>query len=308
MRARLPRKTRTYLRHARAVSYLIWDDAIETSSAVMVTAFRGWFDVGNAATGATHWLTDFANVSMIAHFDTEDLFDFTQERPNTSLNDGIREIKWPYVEVYTALAKNNAELGINRDLVIVYGAEPHLRWPTFTTDLMSVVDATDSTLLVTLGAHISGVPHTRPFEVSGSTSDVELSKDLGLGLPSYEGPTSLVGVVHEQCDERGIQAVSLRVGIPHYVTGGPNPKGSRALLERLERITGIPTGWSQMDEAAALWEDKVNEAMEGEDEVAEYVRRLESRADEKTADAIPSSEDLAAEFERFLRIRDTDTP
>jgi predicted ATP-grasp superfamily ATP-dependent carboligase len=148
---------------------------------------------------------------------------------------------------------------------------------------------------------VAEAPHTRPLTVTGSTSDPDLAEALGLEMPSYEGPTGVVGAVHARMDDLGVPAVSLRVAVPHYVAGSPNPKGSRALLERFERVTGLPTRWSDLDEPAREWEARVDAAMADDPDVISYVRRLEELADERAASGVPSPDDLAAEFERYLR-------
>lgn len=283
--------------HAWAVSFLVWDSTLpELRSPILVTAFQGWFDVGGAATGALEWLSERSDSSRVAHIDPEEFFNFSEQRPTVRLRDGRRTIDWPANEVHT-LRSPSAE----HDLLLVVGAEPHLRWRSFAETTAELARRSGTTLLVTVGAHIADIPHTRPFTVTGSTSDAELAETWGLDMPSYEGPTGVVGVLHERFEGLGVPAVSLRVAVPHYVSGAPNPKGSRALLERFERVTGLATGWSELDEASREWEERVNEAMNADDDVIAYVRRLEARADARAERDVPSPEDLGAEFERFLR-------
>jgi len=265
----------------------------------MVTAFRGWFDVGGAATGAVEWLSRRSKSVKVAHIDPEKFFDFNEERPRARLVDGRHEIVWPGNAVHMLRAEASS-----RDLVLIAGVEPHLRWQTFADAIVEVARRSGAALLVTLGAHIGEVPHTRPFGVTGSSADPDLADALGLSRPSYEGPTGVVGVLHHRFGQINMAAVSLRAEVPHYVSGAPNPKASRALLERFERVTGMTTGWAELDSEAQQWEDRVNEAMRESPEVVEYVRRLEAKADDKAAKAVPSPDDLAAEFERFLRQHD----
>ena len=282
------------------VSFLVWESTPpELRSPILVTAFRGWFDVGGAATGALEWLTERNDSTMIAHIDPEELFDFSEQRPLVSIRDGRREISWPANEVHTLRSA-----GTERDLVMVVGVEPHLRWRAFADTIVELAQSCEASLLVTVGAHIADIPHTRPFTVTGSTSDAGLAGAWRLDSPSYEGPTGVVGVLHERFEGVGVPAVSLRVAVPHYVSGAPNPKGSRALLELFERVTGLPTGWAELDEAAQEWEDRVNEAMNADDDVVAYVRKLEARADARAERSVPSSDELGAEFERFLRQQD----
>ena len=271
----------------------------ELRSPILVTAFRGWFDVGGAATGALEWLSDRSDSAQIAQVDPEEFFDFSEQRPEVSLRAGRREISWPANHVY-AQSSTEAE----RDLLMVVGVEPHLRWRAFADTIAEVAGCCQASLLVTVGAHIADIPHTRPFIVTGSTTDASLAEAWRLDSPSYEGPTGVVGVLHECFEALGIPAVSLRVAVPHYVSGAPNPKGSRALLERFERVTGLPTGWAELDDAAQQWEERVNEAMNADEDVIAYVRRLEKRADARAERDVPSPDDLGAEFERFLRRQD----
>ena len=271
----------------------------ELRSPILVTAFRGWFDVGGAATGALEWLSERSDSAQIAHVDPEELFDFSEQRPEVSLRAGRREISWPANHVY---AQSSTET--ERDLLMVVGVEPHLRWRAFADTIAELARRCQASLLVTVGAHIADIPHTRPFIVTGSTTDASLAEAWRLDSPSYEGPTGVVGVLHECFEALGIPAVSLRVAVPHYVSGAPNPKGSRALLERFERVTGLPTGWAELDDAAQQWEERVNEAMNADEDVIAYVRRLEKRADARAELDVPSPDDLGAEFERFLRRQD----
>lgn len=285
------------------MSYLVWEATPpKLKSTILVTAFQGWFDVGGSATGALEWLCERSESLKIAHIDPEEFFNFSEERPTTRLVDNRREITWPSNEVHVLSSDK-----LRHDVVLVMGAEPQLRWRSYANTLVELADLCGTVLLITLGAQIDRVPHTRPVKVTGSTSDPELADRLGLIQPSYEGPTGVVGVLHDRFGEIKTSAVSLRASVPHYVSGVPNPKACRALLERLERITGIATGWAELDEAAQEWEDRVTAAMDGSPEVERYVRHLETKLDDKAAQDVPSADDLAYEFERLLRQQDTDT-
>ena len=281
---------------------LVWESPPPAlRSPVMAAAFRGWFDAGSAATGALEWLSERGRAVRLARIDPEELFNFNEQRPQARLVDGRRRIVWPDVAVEALPFP-----GAGRDLVMVAGTEPNLRWGAFADAMAEAAEATGAALMVTLGAQMAEVPHTRPFAVTGSSSDPELAAALGLGRPSYQGPTGVVGALQDRFARAGVPAASLRVSVPHYVSGAPNPKGSRALLERLERITGLDTGWAELDEPARQWEEQVDQAMAGEDDVEKYVRRLEMRADERAARQVPSPDDLAAELERYLRNRTED--
>ena len=272
-------------------------------SPVLVTAWDGWFDVGGAATGAVEAMRG-PDATHLASIDADEFFDFNERRPNLRIGPhGRRIVEWPSNDVH-CLALDNRE----RDLVFLEGVEPHLRWRTFVDAVLEVVERLDVKLVVTLGAMIAEVPHTRPPTITGSTTDAELGKLLRLDQPSYQGPTGIVGALHQRLDAADIPAVSLRVSVPHYVSGAPNPKASRALLERFERVTGLPTHWAKLDKETLQWESQVNEAMTENDEIVQYVRALEQRYDTQAKSSLPTSDDLAAEFERFLRQHDNDPP
>lgn len=280
---------------------LIWNDeaAPNLRRPILVTAWDGLFDVGGAATGAVEVLRG-GTATRVGHVDADEFFDFNERRPHVRLDDdGRREIVWPHNDIY-ALPLD----GRDRDLVLMDGVEPHLRWRTFVDAVVEVIRRYNVKMVVTLGAMIAEIPHTRPPAITGSTTDAELADLMRLDRPTYQGPTGVVGALHEHLDRIGVPAVSLRASVPHYVSGAPNPKASRALLERFERVTGLPTRWADLDAAAREWEARVDEAMADDDDIAHYVRRLEERYDTQTASSIPNADDLAAEFERYLRQHD----
>ncbi len=287
------------------MEHLLWhrDPPRLLRSPILVTAWDGWFDVGGAATGAVEAMRG-PDATHLASIDADEFFDFNERRPNLRIGPhGRRIVEWPANDVH-CLALDNRE----RDLVFIEGVEPHLRWRTFVDAVLEVVERLDVKLVVTLGAMIAEVPHTRPPTITGSTTDAELGKLLRLDQPSYQGPTGIVGALHQRLDAADIPAVSLRAGVPHYVSGAPNPKASRALLERFERVTGLPTHWAKLDKETLQWESQVNEAMTENDEIVQYVRALEQRYDTQAESSLPTSDDLAAEFERFLRQHDNDPP
>ena len=287
------------------MEHLLWhrDPPRLLRSPILVTAWDGWFDVGGAATGAVEAMRG-PDATHLASIDADEFFDFNERRPNLRIGPhGRRIVEWPANDVH-CLALDNRE----RDLVFIEGVEPHLRWRTFVDAVLEVVERLDVKLVVTLGAMIAEVPHTRPPTITGSTTDAELGKLLRLDQPSYQGPTGIVGALHQRLDAADIPAVSLRAGVPHYVSGAPNPKASRALLERFERVTGLPTHWAKLDKQTLQWESQVNEAMTENDEIVQYVRALEQRYDTQAESSLPTSDDLAAEFERFLRQHDNDPP
>lgn len=283
--------------HAGGVSPVVWlSEVPPLRSPVLVAAFDGWFDVGGAATGAVEHLAAIDRVTGVARIDADPFFDFTQQRPLVRLEGDERVIEWPDAAVHA-----HAVPAGPRDLVSVTGPEPHLHWRLFVDCLVEVMDRTRTVMVVTLGAHPADVPHTRPLPVTGSATEPDLAAALGLDLPSYEGPTGVVGVFQARLARLGIPSASLRVAVPHYVTSDPSPKASMALLERLERVTGIDTGWAELADEADAWQRRVDAALADEPEVAAYVERLEAAADARAARDLPTPDDLAAEFERFLR-------
>ncbi|MEM8704874.1 MAG: PAC2 family protein [Actinomycetota bacterium] len=269
-------------------------------SPILVTAFEGLFDVGGAATGAVESLRGSGAVEVGA-IDADTFFDFSERRPEIRIaDDGTRVIDWPDHRVYVLPLPDQA-----RDLVLIDGVEPHLLWRTFSDTITEVADTVGAAMVVTFGAMIAEIPHTRPPTITGSTTDADLAAVMRLDQPSYQGPTGVIGVLHERLERSGVPAVSLRAAVPHYVSGAPNPKASRALLERFERITGLPTSWADLEDEARAWERRVDDAMaDDDDDVVTYVRRLEERYDRQTESTLPNADDLAAEFERFLRQQD----
>ena len=189
--------------------------------------------------------------------------------------------------------------GDTRDLVLVSGVEPHLRWRTFADTLLELANATGTEMVITLGAMVGMAPHTRPLGVVGSAANASIADRLGLGRPSYQGPTGVVGALHDRLDSEGMPVVSLRVSVPHYVPGPPNPEATRSLLSRFELVTGVRTDHNELNAAATDWRERIDRAVENDDELAEYVSQLEQQVDE--SEVMPSGDDLAAELEAFLR-------
>lgn len=265
---------------------------------ILVVAFEGWFDVARGATGALSWLADHVDAGAVAAIDPEPYFDFTARRPTVSSIGGRRVITWPENEVKAARLEGQVH-----DLLLLDGVEPHLRWRTFSYDIVEIARQAQAELVITVGSLAEAVPHTRPPQVKGSSTTNELAARLGLDRPTYQGPTGLIGVLHDVLDTEKIPVISLRVGVPHYVTGPPNPKAMQALLQRLESVTGVVTEWRGLDQLVVDWENQVNEAVAEDPDARAYVGQLEQQADAALAENLPSGEDLAAEFERFLQER-----
>ncbi|MYG94359.1 MAG: PAC2 family protein [Acidimicrobiia bacterium] len=264
---------------------------------VMVVALEGVFDAAEAATKAVQMMADGANsVELLARIDPEEFFNFQDHRPEIHINKhGKRVITWPCTEV-TAVER----YGAKHPLVIVNGVEPHLRWRSYAQYLVEVASQCQAGLVVTLGALVGMAPHTRALGVVGSSTNAELAHMFGLGRPTYEGPTGLIGALHDALEQVQIPVISLRVSVPHYVPGPPNPEATRSLLKRFELITGIITDHAELDEAAASWRKRVDAAVADDDDLSEYVKHLERQIDE-AEDVLPSGDDIAAQFEAFLR-------
>ena len=266
---------------------------------ILVVAFRGLFDAAGSATSAVEWLAERLDSVQVGDVDPETFFDFTQERPVVEFDDhDVRWIRWATNRV---LAVRTAEG--QRDLVLVSGVEPHLRWRTFTEALLEAATRSGSRMVVTLGSMSGMSPHTRPPAVTGSSTNRDLADRLGLDRPSYQGPTGVVGVLHDTLDRAGVPVISLRVSVPYYLPDSPNPKATRSLLRRFEQVSGIDTAHADLDGPAAEWQSRVDQAVDGDEEVRAHVRRLESQVDQ-SEDLMPRGDDLAAELEAFLREQD----
>jgi len=267
---------------------------------IFVMAFKGLFDTGEAATGAIDWLSMVHESKPGAVIDPETLFDFQQTRPRVRVGvNGAREIVWPSNNIVWA----KTEPG-ERDLVLLAGVEPNLRWRSFGESIRELIEATGTELVVTLGAILGTVPHTRSLPVTASTGDAELATRLGIGRPTYEGPTGLVGSLHDNLGGAGIPCISLRVTVPHYVPGAPSPKATAALLAHLERICGIHTEHAGLAHDIRDWESLVHQALVTDDEVRAYVESLENDADDEPTMLFDDESDVAAEIEGFLRMRE----
>jgi proteasome assembly chaperone (PAC2) family protein len=273
----------------------------ELEKPVLLAAFRGWNDGAQAASLAAGYLAKTWEAEQFAEIDPEHFFDFQATRPHVSLEDGLtRRIEWPETGFYHA-----RPVGLDRDVVLLLGIEPNLRWRTFTELVVGLATELEVELMITLGALLADVPHTRPAPVTGSATDTELVERLGLSASRYEGPTGIVGVLHDACREAGIPSASLWAAVPHYVSLTPSPRAAVALCERLGGLIGVEIDVDELEEAAQSYEEQVSEAVASDEETASYVEELERRTDsiEESSD-LPSGEALAAELTRFLRQRD----
>ncbi|HLZ38356.1 MAG TPA: PAC2 family protein [Mycobacteriales bacterium] len=270
----------------------------ELTDPVLVAAFEGWNDAGDAATGAVEHLETVWQARPIAAIDPDDYYDFQVNRPTVALVDGVtRRITWPTTRISLARLRPPG-----RDVVLVRGVEPNMRWRGFCEELIEVVADLGAGLVVNLGALLSDSPHTRPIPVSGSAPDPGLARELGLETSRYEGPTGIVGVFQDACVRAGIPAVSFWAHVPHYVASPPCPKATLALLRRVEDMLDVSVPLGELPELARAWERGVDELAAEDSEVADYVRSLEQRESEAELPEA-SGEAIAKEFERYLRRR-----
>lgn len=271
---------------------------------VLVCAFRGWNDAASAASTALETLCDSLEVDVLAEIDPEDYFDFQANRPTIAFSDGAhRRIEWPRNTFIAGRAQ-----GAERDLVLLDGTEPNLKWRTYAETIVKVAEFLKIETVVVLGSLIAEVAHTMPVPITGLASSEVLVKELDLDRSDYEGPTGIVGVLHDRCRAVGLPSVSLWAAVPHYVAAVPNPKAALALSERLEKITGVSADTSGLSEETAAYEEQIGRAVSADPEVEELVSRIENEQRKRGEEQpeVPSGEALAMEFQRFLKDRNSE--
>ncbi|MDT0323013.1 PAC2 family protein [Streptomyces millisiae] len=274
---------------------------------VMVAAFEGWNDAGDAASAAVAHLEREWKAEVFAALDAEDYYDFQVNRPHIWLDGGVRRVTWPTTRL--SVVRIGSENGPvkRRDLVLVRGIEPSMRWRSFCNEILGFAHELGVEMVVVLGALLGDTPHTRPVPVTSVTSDEDLAVRLDLEESRYEGPTGIVGILQEACTHAGVPAVTLWAAVPHYVAQPPNPKASLALLHSLEDLLGVGIPLGDLPEDARAWQIGVDQLAAEDSEVAEYVKSLEEARD--TAELPEASgEAIAKEFERYLRRRDGQAP
>lgn len=264
----------------------------------MICAFEGWNDAGDASSYAARYLAERWDLRPFADLDPEDYFDFTTTRPRVHLDEGHqREIVWPANE----LAAGSIP-GTDRDVIILTGTEPQLKWRTFCEQITEVATTFDVELVITLGALLAEVPHSRPVSVIGTAVDQGLIDRLDLARSSYEGPTGIVGVLQDACARAGLPAASLWAAVPTYVPGAPSPKAALALVERTCGLLGVSVAATDLEIATAAYERQIDELVDEDDETADYVANLEARFDDGEIDEdLSDVSSLVEEVERFLR-------
>jgi predicted ATP-grasp superfamily ATP-dependent carboligase len=283
---------------------LIWESRPDGLRApALVCAFTGWNDAGDAASAAVQFMGSALGATRFARIDPEEFFDFQATRPRVAFSEGrTREVEWPSVDVFAARVPRAP-----RDLVLLQGPEPSMRWRTFTGLVVELAEALGTQMVVSLGALLADVPHSRPVHVTGLASDEALVDRVGMAGSDYEGPTGIVGVLQAACQEAGIPAASLWASVPHYVAAAPNPKAALALVRKVEGLVGVSVDAQELESAAAEYERQVSLAVQSDPEVQAFVERLEQAAADEEPDLrpqdLPSGDVLAREFQRFLRQR-----
>ena len=274
------------------------DDLPELDDPVVVVAFEGWNDAGDAATGAVEHLELIWDADPLAALDPEDYYDFQVNRPSVSLVGGLsRRIEWPTTRVSVARPP-----GAGRDVVLIRGIEPNMRWRGFCQELIELCQELEVDTVIALGALLADTPHTRPTPVSGTAYDLESAERWGLDTSSYEGPTGILGVFQDACVQAGLPAISFWAAVPHYVSQPPAPRATMALLQRVEEVLGLSVPLGALPQQADEWLKRVDELAQEDVEVVEYVRSLEEAAAESDLSQA-SGDQIAREFERYLRRR-----
>lgn len=284
-----------------------WESKPRLRRPVLIAAFEGWSDAGEAASGAVSFLSQQLEARPFARIEPEEFYDFTETRPTVRLIDGVtRTIDWPEPTFSAAPLP-----GADRDVILLGASEPHLKWRTFTEAVLGIVQELKVEMFLALGALLSEVPHTRPVRVIGTSADPAIIARLNLQRSRYEGPTGILGVLSHAVGQSGIDAASLWASVPHYLPRAPSPKASLALVERALEVLGAKVPLVELEIASAAYERQVSEAVAEEEDVAEYVRRLEEDEDEEAVyddaepeirpEDLPSGDELAADVERFLR-------
>ncbi|WP_049576197.1 PAC2 family protein [Streptomyces sp. SBT349] len=283
------------------------DGVPELVDPVMVAAFEGWNDAGDAASAAVAHLEREWKGEVFAALDAEDYYDFQVNRPHIWLDGGVRRVTWPTTRLSVVRIGSDHGPVKRRDLVLVRGIEPSMRWRSFCNEILGFAHELGVEMVVVLGALLGDTPHTRPVPVTSVTSDEDLARTHDLEESRYEGPTGIVGILQEACTHAGVPAVTLWAAVPHYVAQPPNPKASLALLHSLEDLLGLGIPMGDLPEDARAWQIGVDQLAAEDSEVADYVKSLEEARD--TAELPEATgEAIAKEFERYLRRRDGQPP
>ena len=281
---------------------LIWESRPDGLRApAIICAFSGWNDAGDAASAALTFIGESLGAERFARIDPEDFYDFQATRPQISFDaERRREITWPGVEIFAVRVPRAP-----RDLILVQGPEPSMRWGSFCQHIIDLAEALGTQLVVTIGALLADVPHSHPVSITGLASDSALVEKLAVAETTYEGPTGIVGVLHTACCDAGLPSASLWAAIPHYVAAAPNPKAALALVRKIESLVAVSVDATELENATMDYERQVTKAVQSDPDVQAFVEKLEEAAESETppltpAD-LPSADSIASEFQRFLR-------
>jgi proteasome assembly chaperone (PAC2) family protein len=283
------------------VDSLIWEtDVPQLRSPMLICSFRGWNDAASSSSRALALVAESLDAELVAQIDPEEFFDFQTTRPTITLTEGqARSIEWPQNNLYAARVP-----AADRDLVLFDGTEPNLRWRTFSEGIATAADTLGAEMVITMGALVAEVSHTLPVPITGLASSEELVEELDLERSNYEGPTGIVGVVHDCCRSLGMTSASLWAAVPHYVAAVPNPKAALALIRRLEGLTGIAVDASDLEAETESYEEQIGRAVAANPEIKELVERIEAEQVEQLGDEgadLPSADTIARDFQHFLR-------
>ncbi|XVS67214.1 PAC2 family protein [Actinosynnema sp. CA-299493] len=276
-----------------------FDPSEPLTNPIMVAAFEGWNDAGDAASTAIEHLQLTWDATPLVEIDPDDYYDFQVTRPTVRMVDGVtRRVEFPTTRLSVCRPP-----GSSTDVVLVHGIEPNMRWRKFAAELLGHIEDLGVTTVVTLGALLMDTPHTRPVPVTGTAYDEAAAAKYGLERSRYEGPTGIVGVFQDLCVQAGVPALSFWAAVPHYVSQPPSPKATLALLHRVEEVLDVEVPLGALPEQAEEWERTVSEMADEDEDVRNYVRALEERGDAEIQITEASGDAIAAEFERYLRRR-----
>jgi len=285
-------------------------DAPRLRNPVLIAAFKGWNDAAEAASSSIRYLVREWSAALLTTMDTEDFYVYTETRPRVRLRDGLsREVDWPSLKLYMYVDEEQA-----RDVLLLVGHEPQLRWPTFTRELLGLLERLDVSEVMLLGALLADVPHTRPQRLVGSASDEGLRerlRALDISPSRYEGPTGIVGVLQDACGRAGLPTVSLWGNVSHYITASPNPQVSLALLRQLTVLLDLPMNLRTLEGQARRFRARVDEAIAQSPEAATYVRELEGREGDdefpsEERSSLPTGPEVVRALEEYLRQQRSD--
>ena len=273
-------------------NHLLWEQKPNVTQPILIAAFDGWNDAGDAATWAVRHLHQKWGAHTFARIDAEEFFDFSTVRPIVELDDDVRTLHWP-ANAFSATDEP-------RDIILLQGIEPQLRWRTFTEQILTVAHEYNASMIITLGALLAEIPHSRPVTVYGGSDDVMLQERLNVERSTYEGPTGIVGVLNQAAHENQIPTASLWAAVPNYVSGAASPKAALALIEKLEQLLEVPIAATDLEIATSAYERQITELVSEDDDTAQYIRTLEEQYDDgELSEPDPSA--LVEEVEQFLR-------